>query len=135
MSLQHKGSCLCGNVSFEVEGEFEHFFLCHCQHCRKDTGSAHAANLFETTASLQWISGEPNIKTYNLPSTRHVKSFCSNCGSALPTVQMDGQLLAVPAGCIDTKIVIKPNAHIFIASKADWDQNLEKLPMIDKLPV
>jgi hypothetical protein len=43
----HFGSCLCGAVRFEVEGEFQRFYLCHCGHCRKDTGSApHAANLF-----------------------------------------------------------------------------------------
>jgi hypothetical protein len=40
------GSCLCGAVSFEVSGAFDSFFLCHCSRCRKDTGSAHAANLF-----------------------------------------------------------------------------------------
>ena len=134
MSLKHKGSCLCGEVSFEVEGEFESFFMCHCKYCRKDTGSAHASSLFSTTALLKWISGENNIKIYNLPSTRHVKSFCSNCGSALPNVQMSGQLLAVPAGSIDTKILSKPNAHIFVASRADWDKDLELVPMIEGLP-
>ncbi len=134
MSLKHKGSCLCGEVSFEVKGEFESFFMCHCKHCRKDTGSAHASSLFSTTAELKWISGENNIKIYILPSTRHVKSFCLNCGSALPNIQMDGQLLAVPAGSMDTEILSKPNAHIFVASKADWDQDLEHIPMIEGLP-
>ena len=37
----HRGSCLCGKVTFEIEGNFEQFFLCHCERCRKDTGSAH----------------------------------------------------------------------------------------------
>lgn len=134
MSLKHKGTCLCGEVSFEVEGEFESFFMCHCSYCQKDTGSAHAANLFSTTALLKWLSGESNIKVYNLPTTNHVKSFCSNCGSALPIVQMDGQLLAVPAGSMDTKISNKPNAHIFVASKANWDHDLEQVPMLSGLP-
>jgi len=86
------------------------------------------------TALLKWITGENNIKTYSLPTTRHVKSFCTNCGSALPNIQMGGKLLAVPAGSLDTKILNKPNAHIFVASKADWDQDLEQIPMIERLP-
>jgi hypothetical protein len=46
MSNTYSGSCLCGEIRFEIEGEFERFYLCHCEYCRKDTGSAHAANLF-----------------------------------------------------------------------------------------
>jgi len=39
-------------------------------------------------------------------------SFCSNCGSALPNIQFDGKLLVAPAGCIDSDIPMKPQAHI-----------------------
>jgi hypothetical protein len=56
MENQYLGSCLCGAVTFKVQGSFERFFLCHCSRCRKDTGSAHAANLFSTTARLEWLS-------------------------------------------------------------------------------
>jgi hypothetical protein len=31
-----KGACLCGGITFEIDGAFEHFFLCHCSRCRKD---------------------------------------------------------------------------------------------------
>ena len=44
------GSCLCGNAKFEVQGKVDGFYLCHCRHCQKDTGSAHAANLFSKSA-------------------------------------------------------------------------------------
>ena len=90
MSEKHRGACLCGAVRFEVAGNFERFYLCHCQHCRKDTGSAHAANLFSSTATLRWLSGEDQVRVFNLPATRHRHSFCATCGSALPDVQMDG---------------------------------------------
>lgn len=132
--MSTKGSCLCGKVHFEIEGTFESFFLCHCEYCRKDTGSAHASNLFSTTASLNWLSGQDMIKIYNLSGTRHVKSFCVNCGTALPNTQMDGGLIVVPAGSLDDKISVKPNAHIFVSSKADWDEGLEKVPEIEGLP-
>lgn len=134
MSNRYSGSCLCGEVRFEIEGEFESFYLCHCEYCRKDTGSAHAANLFSSTAALEWISGEDKVRQFNLPATRHSKSFCSTCGSALPKMQMNGQLLVVPAGSLNTEVLIRPNAHIFVSSKARWDDALEKVPMVDKFP-
>lgn len=134
MNDKYLGACLCGAARFEVTGEFEHFFLCHCEYCRKDTGSAHAANLFSSSAKLKWISGEDKVSHFDLPGTRHGKSFCSTCGSALPKLQMNGTLLAVPAGSLNSEIHIRPNAHIFMASRAGWDNALETVPKIDKLP-
>ena len=130
----YAGSCLCGGVRFKLEGEFEGFFLCHCRHCRKDTGSAHAANLFSRGARLTWLAGESGVGTFTLPGTRHVKSFCRVCGSALPVVQMNGALTVVPAGCLDGDPALRPTAHIFMASKAGWDSALDELPAYPGLP-
>lgn len=132
--MKYLGSCLCGKVTYEIEGDFENFYLCHCERCRKDTGSAHAANLFSSTAKLRWLSGQENSKTFNLGSEGHIKSFCTNCGSALPNIQMDGKLLVVPAGSIDSDININPQGHIYYANKANWDTELEKVPKFEELP-
>jgi hypothetical protein len=135
MNSKYLGSCLCEKIKYEVEGSFESFYLCHCKYCQKDTGSAHAANLFSTKAKLQWIAGPESIKTFTLPSTRHTKSFCQDCGSAVPSLQMDGQLLVVPAGSLNSDLAVKPDAHIFCSSKAGWDESLEGIKRFDKFPL
>ncbi len=132
--MKHKGSCLCGIIQYEITGIFEDFFFCHCKSCRKDTGSAHAANLFSKTAKLKWLSGAEEIKTYNHNNSGHIKSFCPICSSALPNIQMNGKLLVVPAGSLDTDIDIIPTGHIYLNEKANWDDNLEKYPHYDELP-
>ena len=134
MNKIYFGSCLCSIVKFEIEGNFENFFLCHCKFCQKDTGTAHGANLFSTIANLNWKSGKENIKTFNLKPTRHTKSFCLTCGSALPYLLMDGKLLVVPAGSLDTDVELKPDAHIFSSSKACWDNELETIKKFEKFP-
>lgn len=134
MKNTHSGSCLCGAVQYKVDGDFERFYLCHCQHCRKDSGSAHAANLFSTSAALTWVLGKDNVVFFNLLSTRHSRSFCSVCGSALPCLQAEGKLLVVPAGSLDTAVPNKPDAHLFIASKANWDERLESFPKMETYP-
>jgi len=134
MSVKRIGSCQCGKVNFEVEGEFESFFLCHCKYCQKDTGSAFAANLFSTKSTIKWLDGKELIKTFNIPNTRHVKSFCCNCGSALPNVQDEGKLLVVPAGSLEQPVDLRPNAHLFTDSKAVWEDNLDSLPEFTGLP-
>ncbi|WP_417764910.1 GFA family protein [Shewanella chilikensis] len=130
---EHLGSCLCGTVRFKVEGAFDSFYLCHCQHCKKDTGSAHAANLFSQSAKLSWLSGADAVTTFTLPGTRHSRSFCKFCGSALPNTQMAGVLI-VPAGSLDTDVSILPTAHIFSSSKANWEEASEEVPTFEKLP-
>ena len=63
-----------------------------------------------------------------------MKAFCANCGSALPNLQIDGKLLVVPAGCLDTELEKRPNAHIFISNKASWDESLEKIYKFERFP-
>jgi len=128
------GGCLCGAVAFRISGEFESFFLCHCIRCRKDTGTAFAANLFSSTAVIHWLKGEEKIRSFRLPGTLHEKSFCSECGSALPTVQMNGDMLVVPAGCLDGPAGIRPTAHIFHSRRAEWDVDLDRVQKLDGLP-
>jgi hypothetical protein len=66
---------------------------------------------------------------------KHVTdTFRSNCGSALPDLQMNGTLLKVPAGSLDSDVLLRPDAHLFFASKANWDEALEKIPTVARLP-
>ncbi|MCW7755429.1 GFA family protein [Desulfobotulus sp. H1] len=132
--MKYLGSCLCGNIQYEIDGEFENFFLCHCKSCRKDTGSVHAANLFSSKAKLRWLKGENKIKVFNYKNSGHIKAFCPNCSSALPNIQMNGKLLVVPAGSLDSDIDIKPSGHIYLKEKAIWDDNLELVPKYEELP-
>lgn len=132
MHSQFAGSCLCGAARYTVEGSFDRFYLCHCAHCRKDTGSAHAANLFSASAKLTWLSGEGVVTTYTLPNTRHARSFCAICGSGLPFA--GGGMLVVPAGSLDTDIDVTPDGNIFTASRASWDHDLDAAPAYAEFP-
>ena len=134
MTKSIPGSCLCGAVRFEIRGSLERFFLCHCRRCQKDTGTAHAANLFSATAGLEWISGQDLVRTFLLPGTQHRKSFCTQCGSALPGTDTASGLLVAPAGSLDAAIDIRPEAHICGDSRAEWDHDLETVPTIAAVP-
>ncbi|SFO13636.1 Uncharacterized conserved protein [Cohaesibacter marisflavi] len=138
---RYEGRCLCGSVSFVIEAVFDGFFLCHCSHCRKGSGSAHASNLFSSTATLTWLSGEELVSHYQIPNSRHARNFCKQCGSPLPRIvrakddeaETDGGLV-VPAGCLDTPLPLLPTAHIFTGSRADWDHELETIPQFEDFP-
>jgi hypothetical protein len=119
-------------VRFEIEGDFDRFFFCHCQRCRKGTGSAHGANLFSTSGRVNWLSGQSKVTQYNVPDSRHARAFCLDCGAAVPREHPG--MLVVPAGSLDTDVHAPPTARIFTASRANWDNHLESVPAFDTLP-
>ncbi|MBS1269188.1 MAG: hypothetical protein MAG794_00132 [Gammaproteobacteria bacterium] len=121
MSEQVRGGCLCGRVAFVIAGPFEAFHWCHCSRCRKDTGSAHASNIFSSPDSIDWLSGKDEIKRFDLPEAkRHAKAFCTHCGSPVPYIGRNGAYLIIPAGTLDGDPGIVPQDNIFWNSRASW---------------
>lgn len=134
MSHLHSGSCLCGAVQFNLEGEFKQFMLCHCSRCRKMTGTGNCANLFAPGAKLTWIKGEEKLNFYRHKDTNFARCFCSNCSSNVPFDAKDRGVVVVPAGSLDTDVNLSPQAHIFMDSKSNWDYDLQNVPCFEKRP-
>lgn len=132
MTNKHTGSCLCGAARFAIEGKFDRFMLCHCSRCRKFSGTVHASNLFCNEGKLTWLSGEDKVKFYDVPGTRFMKAFCSECGSPLPRTRGEG--VVVPAGCLETPVEVEPTAHIFVADRAEWEDELGDCRKFDQMP-
>ena len=75
-----KGSCLCGEVNYEITGTLGIFQYCHCSRCRKFTGSAYAANIIVAPNQFNWLSGEEMLGRFEVAKARHfATSFCKNC--------------------------------------------------------
>jgi hypothetical protein len=130
------GSCLCGEVRYEVDPPFPRMVHCHCSRCRKGTGTGHATNLYVQPQQLRWIGGEEKLSRYNLPSAKSFgKWFCSQCGSPVPRISRSGRLVVIPAGSLDTFPAIRPSDHIFWGSKAPWGCADGDLPTHEEYPL
>ena len=131
-----KGSCLCGEVRYEITGNIGIFQYCHCSQCRKVTGSAHASNLFVSPNQFNWLSGESLVGTYAPVHTKHfATAFCKQCGASLPWRTKTGKVVVIPAGTLDTEPAIQPSQNIFYASRAPWYTPADQLPKYDELPI
>ena len=72
-----RGSCLCGEVAFEVEGPFDFFLNCHCSRCRKASGTAHSCEVIVKAQALRWLRGEQSVVRFDLPQARSFgTAFC-----------------------------------------------------------
>ncbi len=129
------GSCLCGEVKFEVSGPFKAFQYCHCSRCQKVTGSAHASNIFVAPEQLTWLQGEENVGRFEVEDAKYFATcFCKKCGSSLPWLTQPKNNLIIPAGSLDDELDIKPEQSIYWGSKACWYLSPSELPVHDELP-
>ena len=130
-----KGSCLCGRVAYRVETSVKNFYYCHCEQCRKLTGSAHASNILTVPAAVSWLRGEQYVKRYDDEGGRaftHV--FCTECGSGLPFTNISHTTLHIPAGSLDHELDFEVNRNIFWSEAPAWYETGLAAPRDEKFP-
>jgi hypothetical protein len=124
-----RGSCLCGAVAYVVEGEPVLARNCHCSRCRRARSAAFASNLFIGADGIRFSRGEELLSSYKVPEAeRFTHVFCRLCGSSLPRIDRNRGVAVVPMGTLDDDPGMRPQAHIFVTSKAPWFTITDDLP-------
>lgn len=129
-----RGSCLCGNVSYQINGSPEVMYYCHCGMCRKATGSSFATNMLVYEADFVVTSGQAFIKAFQ-SSAGEQRHFCSECGSPIYSkVHERPDRISVRCGTLDNDPIVRPTEHIFTGSKAPWLEIYDGLPQFAEAP-
>jgi hypothetical protein len=117
----YRGSCLCGSVRYEVDGELGDFGYCHCASCRKASGTAYGANVPVERARFRLVSGAATLREY-ASSTGKRRAFCSACGSPIYAyLEASPDVLRLRLGSLDTPFTRTPRAHTWVSDKAPWE--------------
>lgn len=132
------GSCLCGGVSFAIDGTPSPIQYCHATRCRKATGSAFAAEIAVDAAGFRWTRGEHLLVTWEAPLLRepppYRRTFCRTCGSPLPVPLEGTNLVVLYAGVLDGDPALTPAWHAFVGQQAGWHTIDDSLPRFDGRP-
>jgi hypothetical protein len=123
--MMHRGSCLCGAVRFEVEGELHPPDACHCSQCRKQSGHYWAST--DAPRARVRIDGEAQL-TWFRSSERVRRGFCRTCGSALFWEPIGAEKIAIAMGAFDDPTGTRLAMHIFVADKGDYYDIADALP-------
>ena len=129
------GRCLCGNISYTISAPPRVMSQCHCEDCRKATGTGHASNAFFKQKDVH-ISGEPSsyesVADSGFTVTRY---FCPDCGSLL-FGKLDSlkNVLAVAVGSLDDSSWFKPTAIVYNKHKPHWDFMDASIPVYKEMP-
>ena len=115
------GKCLCGKVEFELSGKIPGLYQCHCSLCRKVSGSSANAALVIDASRFRWLGGEESISRYQ-SDTAFKSHFCTHCGSPVPNSTRNDSAFWVPVGLLQDSEELKLVAHLYMDSRASWDQ-------------
>ena len=118
------GRCLCGRVAYEYSGTVGEAKYCHCEDCRRCTGSAFNVGVRLRLAEFRITAGDPRSFTKSGDSGRELtRHFCSDCGSPLFTsAPRHPEHVYVKAGTLDDPTIIEPAHENWVASAVHWRQ-------------
>ena len=120
------GGCLCGSVRFRLKGQPLRTGVCHCQDCRRTSGSAFAFFAVWPRSAYDG-SGELGIFAG--------RSFCTKCGSRVASLRTDEAELML--GCLDqVPSDLIPDYELWIGHRELWLLNLQWAEQFqcDRLP-
>jgi len=130
-----KGSCQCGEVTYELLEPPLMVAACHCKECQKLSTSAFSITAMVTAKSVKF-SGL--MKEWSRPADSgniSAAKFCPSCGNRLYHFDPNepDKLKLKPSNLSDTRI-INPTVHVWLSEKQDWYQVPEGVKTFDKQP-
>ncbi len=113
------GGCLCGAVRWHSRTRPRASVLCHCDTCRRATGSGAVGWLVFSTEDFRFVEGDPRVYHTETDADR---TFCSHCGTPLtyhhPTDRPND--MDVTTGSADDPHGFPPTKDIFVEEKLSW---------------
>lgn len=129
-----RGGCLCGEIRYEYRGALGPAAYCHCEDCRRCTGSAFNIGVRLEAEEFCVARGKPKGFTKTADSgnslTRH---FCGACGSPVYTSSPNHpDCVFVKAGSLDDPAVVKPAYQSWLSSSVAWAAIPTDLPAYER---
>ncbi|HZX80686.1 MAG TPA: GFA family protein [Lysobacter sp.] len=120
-SVVRHAACLCGRIHLECRGAPVRISICHCDDCRRRTGSAFGLQVRYAQADTM-ASGDPGIHTRVADSGRRADHrFCPACGTTVWwTMERDPGLVVVAGGAFAERDLPGPSVEVYAARRYPW---------------
>lgn len=124
------GGCRCGAIRYHVSGPPVMVEYCHCESCRRSSGSAVSVLAGFSREGFEILHGSPT----DYESTPVVKrSFCGVCGSPLFYANQEyPDEVYISIGSFDEPEELPPDRHVWVSEGISWHRILDDLPQYEQ---
>jgi hypothetical protein len=126
----HSGHCLCGAIRFRMTTDPLWVAYCHCQSCRRHTGSVAATFAGFAEQAVSFTEGTPKV----FESSPQVwRSFCGRCGSPISyrAARFPGEVHFY-VGVLDRPEQYVPQAHVHHGEHIPWFETKDNLVRFER---
>lgn len=121
--MKFSGKCLCGAITYEAEGSPLVVAQCHCDECRRLSGTGHTIGAMFPFTSVTLRGSVNTFKYRSAKGSEVTKAFCATCGSPIyGTNSQTPDHLTLTLGSMDDASDLKIEVVIFERDKPHWDE-------------
>ncbi len=118
-----EGGCGCGSVRYRIASAPMFVHCCHCKWCQRESGASFALNAMIEADRVELLRGQVDV--VDTPSNSGKGQRISRCPSCRIAVWSNyagpgDAIRFVRVGTLDEAFHIRPDIHIFTASKQPW---------------
>jgi len=113
------GSCLCGDIAYEIDGLDMPIGHCHCRTCQKAHAAAFASTAGVMREHFRWTRGEDKVAAYE-SSPGKLRKFCPRCGTQLIADRAGQPHVIVRVASLDDDPGTRPARHIWVSHDRPW---------------
>lgn len=122
----YTGSCLCGELRYELRGRFKYLCNCHCRSCQRASGAPYVA--WGTVDLCDFCVHQGQLKVV-VSSPGVQRGFCGNCGSCISyTHDSRAGDIDITLATLDQPDRVAPQAHIWLQDQLPWVAIGDELP-------
>jgi hypothetical protein len=126
------GTCCCGEVRIQADGEPLTISMCHCLLCQKRTGSTYSVHAYFPTSAVT-IEGKTRLFSRSADSGGRVDfHFCPGCGATIYwRLGSMADRTGIPVGIFADPSFPPPQVAIFVPHKHPWVTVPNAIPQHD----
>jgi hypothetical protein len=117
VSFPVKGGCHCGDIRYGLRAEPEFSGVCHCESCRRSSG----------TESVGWLTVAVDAFTVDRGEISHYVSspgvsrgFCPRCGTTL-TYRNNDETVDITLASLDDPEIFPPRVELWLEERLSWN--------------
>jgi len=118
--MKSLAKCCCGSTSIEIQGKPLINSVCHCDDCKKRTGSSFGISIYVKNIQIIKKHGETTIYKIDTDAKQE-RHFCTNCGTTLYwKVENFPELTGIAGGCFNNLNELEPEYNFRSENMCTW---------------